>query len=270
MTKKWKSFAQARKFVITLGLKNVREWERYCKSGKKPADIPSNPQRQYKEEWKKIPVGERWGYWLGTGTINAKDKKFKVFKKARIFVHSLKLKSKQAWEKYCESGEKPNDIPVKPSDTYKNKGWKGWPDWLGTKRLSTKNIRPFVQARKFARSLELNSEAEWKKYCESGEKPNDIPVKPSDTYKNKGWKSMPDWLGNDNVATQQQSQNYLTGKEAKILGRKVKKEIFGDKKITTKDWEDAHKAGKIPKELPRYFHNTWKIKNMGKNEKSKS
>ena len=35
-----------------LGIKNNKEWKKYCKSGDKPDDIPANPWNTYKE-WKK-------------------------------------------------------------------------------------------------------------------------------------------------------------------------------------------------------------------------
>ena len=48
----WRPFEEAREFVRSLGLKSVREWEAYCASGKRPADIPSNPQMAYGNKWK--------------------------------------------------------------------------------------------------------------------------------------------------------------------------------------------------------------------------
>ena len=54
--------------------------------------------------------------------------------------------------------------------------------------------RQFEEARKFARSLKLRNRTEWKEYCESNKKPNDIPEYPNDVY-NNDWKGMIDWLG---------------------------------------------------------------------------
>ena len=56
--------------------------------------------------------------------------------------------------------------------------------------------RPFEEARKFARSLKLRNRTEWKEYCESNKKPNDIPEHPNDVY-NNDWKGMIDWLGDE-------------------------------------------------------------------------
>ena len=38
----WRPFEEARSFVRRLGLKSRGEWHDYCKSGKKPTDIPNN------------------------------------------------------------------------------------------------------------------------------------------------------------------------------------------------------------------------------------
>ncbi|MBV9667218.1 MAG: hypothetical protein JO327_03715, partial [Nitrososphaeraceae archaeon] len=51
----YKSFEEARKFVHSLGLKSSEEWYEFCKSGKKPDDVPFYPQIIYKNEWKGMP-----------------------------------------------------------------------------------------------------------------------------------------------------------------------------------------------------------------------
>jgi hypothetical protein len=46
--------------------------------------------------------------------------------------------------------------------------------------------RSFKEAREFARKLNLKNTTEWKEYCKSGSKPDDIPVNPWKVYKE--WK----------------------------------------------------------------------------------
>jgi hypothetical protein len=41
------------------------------------------------------------------------------------------LNSVKEWTEYSKSGERPIDIPSNPQNTYKNKGWQGWADFLG-------------------------------------------------------------------------------------------------------------------------------------------
>lgn len=57
----FQSFSQAREFVRGLGLQNHTQWLDYCKSGARPANIPSDPRAIYKAEWQGV------GDWLGTG-----------------------------------------------------------------------------------------------------------------------------------------------------------------------------------------------------------
>jgi hypothetical protein len=63
--RQYRSFKKARAFVRRLGLKSFSEWRDYSKSGKKPDDIPANPQPKYAETgW------TGWGEWLGTDTVS--------------------------------------------------------------------------------------------------------------------------------------------------------------------------------------------------------
>ena len=63
-----------------------------------------------------------------------------------------------------------------------------------------KKYRSFEDARKFVQSLELKNEKEWREYCKSGNKPDDIPSAPGYNYKNIGWISSGDFLGTGRIA----------------------------------------------------------------------
>ena len=130
----FRSFEDAREFVRKLEIKDTKEWNDYAKSGNKPEDIPSNPSRTYKKEWKGMKD------WLGTSSLS----EFRTFHIAREFAKELGLSGVKDWKQYCRSGNRPTDIPSDPSRTYK-KEWKGWGDWLGTG-----NKRPgYVKLRSF-------------------------------------------------------------------------------------------------------------------------
>ena len=191
----WQPFKKARNFVRRLGLKSSGEWFDYCKSGRKPVDIPTIPSQTY--------AGTGWagvGDWLGTGTLATSQRQYRPFKKARAFVHALGLKSSGEWLDYCRSGKKPNDIPANAYRVYAADGWSGWRDWFGTPRERVTRWRPFNKARTFARGLGLKSQDEWFDYCKSGKKPADIPTNPRGVYAEAGWDTMGDWLGTGRVA----------------------------------------------------------------------
>ena len=136
-----RSFDEARAFIRGLKLKSANEWQDYCKSGNKPADIPATPERTYaKVGWAGL------GDWLGTDAVTTWLRQYRPLKEARAFVRDLKLKSVVEWQGYCKSGKKPTDIPTKPDHVYINDGWAGYSDWLGTGRVSSGGHRSFDEA----------------------------------------------------------------------------------------------------------------------------
>jgi hypothetical protein len=56
---------------------------------------------------------------------------------------------------------------------------------LGTGTVASQNKQfcSFKEARDFVRSLGLKNDGEWRKYCTSGNKPNNIPSAPWNVYK---------------------------------------------------------------------------------------
>jgi hypothetical protein len=148
VNRKYRSFREAREFARSLGIKNRKEWWNWCKSGKKPKGIPSNPDRAYKNEW------ISWPDWLDSQV------KLLPFKEAREFVHSLRLKSYDEWPEYCKSG-KPKGIPSNPKIIYKDE-WQGARDWLGIEFL------PYEEANKYVRSLGFKNRREYETWTKSG------------------------------------------------------------------------------------------------------
>jgi hypothetical protein len=247
MKKQFRSFEDARKFAQSLNLKSGSEWNEFCKTNKKPKDIPKTPLYVYKKDYKNM------GDWLGTGTISAKEKSkmFMQFAKAKKFVHSLKLKSQKEWFDYCKSGKKPNNIPQSPHRTYSE--FKGYGDWLGTGNPSPGTIswKSFSDAKKFVRSLKLKTGNEWKKYSKSKKKPSDIPNDPPSVYK-KEWKGMGDWLGTGTIAPM--NRKFKTYTETRKFVRSL-----GVK--TEPEWQKWCKTHKKPLDIPfspeRTFKKEW-------------
>jgi Integrase repeat unit len=124
-------FEEARKMVHSFDLKSQSEWRHFLRSGKKPIDIPSNPARTYKKEWK------GFGDWLGTG----RTRDFLDFEEARKMVHSLRLGSKEDWGTYVKSGKKPEGYLLIPH-TYTRKSGKvgGIGLVLASLHIKTENI----------------------------------------------------------------------------------------------------------------------------------
>ncbi len=243
---KYRTFDEARTFVRHLKLKSRNEWEEFCKSGRKPKDIPYQVRQTYLENWK------GWGDWLGTGTISSRNRTYRAFQEARQFVRSLKLNSGGEWEQYCKSGKKPDDIPTVPYVIYQ-KEWKGLGDWLGTGRIANQNREylRFEEAKSFVHGLGLKNLEDWRKYAKSENKPKDIPTNPHNVYKLE-WKSFGDWLGTGTVASQK--KKFLPFEDARKLVRSL-----GLK--SQDEWEQYLKSGKRPSNIPadpsHVYPNEW-------------
>ncbi len=227
--RRYRSFEDARRFARALRLRSGDDWRAFCKgeiAGKPslPSDIPFNVVRYYKHRgWKGM------GDWLGTGNISNREKSFRPFIRARSFARSLGLKSLKDWQGYCAGRIPglpaiPDDIPSNPAHNYKDFGWLGYGDWLGTGRVTTLNrqYRPFEAAREFVRGLGLRTQSDWGAYTQGKlagkpKLPADIPGQPGTTYRDSGWSGIGDWLGTGRVANS--NRNYRPFKAAREFAR---------------------------------------------------
>jgi len=180
------SFSEAKKFVHSLNLQNEKQWREFCKSGKKPKNIPTTPARTYNKEWKGL------GDWFGTGRIANQNRNYMSFSRARKSARSLGIKNVDDWRKWCKSDLRPKNIPAHPHEVYKNE-WIDYGDWLGSKNISnlvtSKNYLPFNEAReevrKLAKKYDLKTQDDWKKAVKEGKIPKNIPLVPSRVYSKK-------------------------------------------------------------------------------------
>jgi Type I restriction enzyme R protein N terminus (HSDR_N) len=192
-----RDFDAAHKFVLNLKLGNLDDWRRYCRGEIRgrtlPEDIPKSPDRArlYKERW----LG--WSHW-----ITGKSPVILEFKQARAIARELKLTTVKQWNQWlAENGAQRPDVPRSPVNTYKDKGWISWGDWLGTTTVSMKKreFLPFEEARHLVRESNLKNEVEWRKFSKGdsalGKRPDNIPANPEKYYATKGWVNFRHWLG---------------------------------------------------------------------------
>lgn len=239
-------FEEAREFVRSLNLKNNEEWKIYKKSDKRPDNIPSEPNINYKNKgW--ISIGD----WLGTFKIANQKKIFLSFEKAREYVHTLNIKGQSDWSRYIKKNGVPNNIPSNPRETYGSEKWKGWGDWVGSGYVANKdrNYLSFEDAKKYVHSLEIKSHKDWREYAKTNEKPNNIPSNPWGVYKEKGWISWSDWLGNGIYKSPRNS--CLPFNEAREFVRSLNLKSYAE-------WREYCLSGKRPSFIPAQPNQTYK------------
>ena len=245
------SFEEARKYVRELKISGLNGWIAYCKSGKRPANIPASPHTAYKDEWK------GYGDWTGTGKV--RHTKFLSFKDAREYARSLNFYSVSSWDKFTKSKKRPSNIPANPEMTYK-KEWQGWKNWLkksddsftehlvpvetkvsseldsAIKNLKSKYLS-YEKAREYVRTLNIKGQKEWMEYVKTSKKPANIPSAPHQHYDE--WKGFADWLGTKRI----RPTSFLSFEEAREYVRTLN--IKG-----VNEWEVFVKSGKKPSGIP--------------------
>jgi hypothetical protein len=214
-----KSFKDARKFVRTLKLKDNTEWKEYCKSGKRPSNIPAAPNDVYKNKgWDGIPD------WLGNGNSSNTRRDYFSYEQCSKLIQKNNISTQDQLTDFRKSYKNPEKIPGHPWDVYKTQGtWVSWPDFTGTGKVANQNreFKSFKDAKIFAISLNLKGISAWREYCKSGDKPDDIHSVPQNIYK-KEWTTWGDFLGNGAIANQ--NKEYLSAKEAKPVYQKLFKD----------------------------------------------
>jgi hypothetical protein len=213
--KKFLPFDKARDFVRKLNLSGDTAWRKYAKSGKRPEDIPSNPNNVYRNEGYTT-----LGDWLGTSNVSNAKKTYRDFANAHKFVLNLRLATYKEWQSYCAGKKRgqiiPKDIPKSPYRRYK-KDWIDWQHWLTGK---PRQYSDFREAQSFVHGLQLKSAEQWNQWVrENGAQHPNIPRAPHQFYKGSGWISWPDWLGTCTVATK--DKQFLSFHEAREYVRKL-------------------------------------------------
>ena len=171
-------FAVGRAYARKLKLRRTREWKAWSKSGRRPFNIPSNPDTTYRDDgW------ISWPDWIGYGSAGGA-----AASRSSSSSSSATTAPKKKSTKTCRR---------RPTTTHP--GHASWPYCLGSgsggKATNKVAPLPFAAARAYARKLKLKSQKEWREWGTSGQRPSNIPAHPERMYRDDGWISMPDWLG---------------------------------------------------------------------------
>ena len=122
--KTFRSYRAARDYVRKQGILDNPGWRVWSRSDKRPADIPSSPDRVYRGKgW------VSWGEFFGTGTVHPSRLRRPSFAEARAFVRKLRLKNRAAFARAWHDGRIPREIPF---TIEKNPSFRDWEDFLGT------------------------------------------------------------------------------------------------------------------------------------------
>ncbi|MBL7102871.1 MAG: DEAD/DEAH box helicase family protein [Bacteroidales bacterium] len=208
----YETYEEAKKAVQETGIKSRKE---YIEQKRYRADpkLPSQPDKYYKNKgWTK------WDEFIIIYYLS--------YEEAREAVQGLEIKTRTDYLKYKRYKED-TLLPSNPEKTFRNKGWTNWYNFLGTK---APNIYTTYQEAKMAvQRLNIQSMKEYK--SRRSEDPR-LPSSPSESYRNKGWKTFYDLC---NVKKPEYYTTYQEAqKAAQSLGIK-NRHHYHDKKKYKKD-----------------------------------
>ena len=114
MSLRWLEWKECRKFIRSLKFKNPDEFREWAVTPERPYNIPSTPNREYREDW------EGWTDFLGTKLTYEESKK--------AIKH---LNIKNCSEYFSRVSELPRGVPRQAARTFKYRGsWVSWKDYL--------------------------------------------------------------------------------------------------------------------------------------------
>jgi hypothetical protein len=119
-----------------------------------------------------------------------------------------------------------------------------------------KKFLSFEEAKAFAQSLNLKSLKDWKDYCKSGNKPNNIPNDPYSAYKNNNWISWGDWLGTFRVSNR--NKQFISFEEAKEIIKKLNLKNRKDYEKYQSDMIEKLNNATVPTNPNVVYSSSWK------------
>ena len=165
-------YKTAKQKVQEAGIKKVIQYKKWQKQH---PDIPSNPDKFYKE-WKS------WPSFFG--------KKFVDYLTAQKRVQEAGIKKIIIYKEWQKQHP---DIPSNPDKFYKE--WKSWPSFFGKKFVDYETAQKRVQEAGIKKVIQYKK---WQK------RHPDIPSNPNITYKK--WKSWPSFFGKEKTTTKKEGQ----------------------------------------------------------------
>jgi hypothetical protein len=178
------------------------------------------------------------------------------YQESKEYLKPFKLESSFQFYRLAKSGSFDNRINKRPFEFFnriKRKDWVSWEDFLSFSKseISKKRYLIYNDAVKITRNLGLKGQKDWNKWCKSQNMTKlKIPTNPSVIYKNSGWISFSDWLGNDSYINKK-NIDYLNYNECKNYIKNNFPEI-----INKKSWTNFDKS-KLPIFIPKrpdYFY----------------
>jgi superfamily II DNA or RNA helicase len=120
-------FEKARRIVRLLKLTSMsKDWRKYTDSDSYDSKIPKWPDGVYNNKgW------ISWADFLGNDKLATQKRQYPDLVELRNIARLRNITSQKNWISFVKQKSNNSNLPIELSKVYKNKGWKGWADFLG-------------------------------------------------------------------------------------------------------------------------------------------
>lgn len=214
------SYAEARALLRATGLKprSESDYRRLAIKGALPASLPKYPYEKYKKKgW------ISWGDFLGTGYVAASKRSYASYEEAKQIIAGAnpRPRTRAEYEAAIRSGILPDSLPLNAPLIYKNSGWKGVGDYLGTGRIATQNQKfmSYEDCKQVILAMKTRptSQKEWQDMAKRRLLPTGVPHDPVGTYP-KEFEGYPTFLGFQRLASVSRPELRIRAELEALLG----------------------------------------------------
>ena len=229
--KEAKEYLQINKPSWVTRMEDYRKW---IKTKEFPNEkLPRNPHDVYKndKEWK--------GFNDYIGAEVSPNSTLKVWKSKEEmlkYVRSIpnEYHGKAGWDRFCEEGKKPIDIPVNLRQVYDM----NFSDIFNTTYFRSASLE---ECKAYARTLKIDKLQKWHTLFEEGKLPSNMPKYPEVKYKDCGWTTSTDFF----------NTTYIPEVYREIVSAKEMMKFAIENNLLTFDaWHRYYEEGKLPSIYP--------------------
>jgi hypothetical protein len=103
-----------------------KDWRKYTDSDSYDSKIPKWPDGVYNNKgW------ISWADFLGNDKLATQKRQYPDLVELRNIARLRNITSQKNWISFVKQKSNNSNLPIELSKVYKNKGWKGWADFLG-------------------------------------------------------------------------------------------------------------------------------------------
>ncbi len=174
---------------------------------------------------------------------------------AKKLIKHFNIKTITQYRELSKNLKLPEGIPSKPYNTYKNKGWIDWSDYLGCEIVAVrdKKFYTYEESILVIRNFGFKSGNELREYVKKNGPIKGIPTAPHLEYKGKGWVNMGEWLGTGRIQTQELSKLYISYQDAENWATQQNLK-------SSSEFRKLKKENKLPVYIPSRPHEVYKDK----------